>query len=217
MKYLKLFEKENNNLHDKINDYFINFIDDESLEFLDDSKNRLCLGYYLTNDNLNLKEYDDSLKEWIKLYNRFMHQLKLFTNEYKVEVIEFKSLNPFGIELTIIERSNKMLFECEYYSVDINNNVFFHKEKLISFCQEKNLNVKITLEEWNDKYALEIKSQQSYSRTQSDSMNLVKSLFINFGTYKEYDFVSSTRDSSYNKPVELYIFLKDIKGQYFLD
>lgn len=217
MKYLKLFENETvqSKLNEQIRDYFINYFENDTLDFLDRVKNRLILGFYFEGMDHSIESYEKDLKEWYLLFNRFMNQFK---KEYDVEIIEFKSKEPFGIEFSIVKKSEKILFKCDYYYVDGNNNVFFNKEKIKSFCRDCGLNaIKVTLDEWNTGYVLEIKSLNSYSRSESDSMSKIKALFFQFDKYKEFDYVLSATDSGFNKPVGLNINLRNIKGEYFLE
>ena len=220
MKYLKLFESETiqSKLNEQIGDYFINFFEDDTLEFVDRTKNRLILGYYFEGMDHSIESYEKDLKEWTKLFNRFMIQLNEFKREYGIEIIEFKSKEPFGIEFSLVKKSEDILFKCDYYYVDGNNNVFFNKDKIKSLCTDCGLNaVKIKLDEWNTGYVLEIQSLNSYSRRESESITKVKELFFKLEKYKEFDYVLSITDSGYNKPVGLNVNLRDIKGEYFLE
>lgn len=219
MKYLKLFESETiqSKLNEQIGDYFINFFEDDTLEFVDRTKNRLILGYYFEGMDHSIESYEKDLKEWTKLFNRFMIQLNEFKREYGIEIIEFKSKEPFGIEFSLVKKSEDILFKCDYYYVDGNNNVFFNKDKIKSLCTVCGLNaVKIKLDEWTG-YVLEIQSLNSYSRRESESITKVKELFFKLEKYKEFDYVLSITDSGYNKPVGLKVNLRDIKGEYFLE
>ena len=225
MKYLKLFESETiqSKLNEQIGDYFINFFEDDTLEFVDRNKNRLILGYYFEGMD-HIESYEKDLKEWTKLFNRFMIQLNEFKREYGIEIIEFKSKEPFGIEFSLVKKSEDILFKCDYYYVDGNNNVFFNKDRIKSLCAVCGLNaVKIKLDEWNTGYVLEIQSLNSYSRRESESITKVKELFFKLEKYKEFDYILSITDSPnqatrvYNKPVGLNINLRDIKGEYFLE